>query len=111
MITMKDYKKISPEQLKDKLELRQQMMLLDVREPEEFEICHITGSILVPLSEFVDHVDDFDKNTEYIVICKDGDRSVEAIQILSKNGFLNLSNLEGGIYLWAKTIEKTMELY
>lgn len=108
---MNNFKQISPEQLKDKLNTKQKMMLLDVREPEEFEICHITGSILVPLSEFNDHVNDFDRDTEYIIICKDGDRSEEAIQILSKNGFSNLSNLEGGIYLWAKTIEKTMELY
>ncbi len=108
---MNNYKQISPEQLNDKIKAKDNLMLLDVREPEEFEICHINGSILVPLSEFTDHVNDFDKNTEYIVVCKDGDRSEEAIQILYKNGFLNLSNLEGGIYMWAKKIEKTMELY
>tara|TARA_A100001015_G_C14812614_1_gene641393 strand:+ start:503 stop:829 length:327 start_codon:yes stop_codon:yes gene_type:complete len=108
---MNEFKNITPQELKDKLVAKQKMMVLDVREPEEFEICHINGSILVPLSEFSDHLADFDKTQEYIVVCKDGDRSTEAIQILSKNGFCNLSNLDGGIYLWAKTIEKTMELY
>ena len=108
---MDAFKRISPEELKDKISAHEKLKLIDVREPEEFEICHISGSILVPLSEFNDHVSDFDKNAEYIVICKDGDRSVEAIHILSSNGFSNLTNLEGGIYLWAKTIEKTMELY
>jgi len=102
---------ISPDELKEKMSQRERFTLLDVREPEEFEICHITGSILVPLSEFMDHIPDFDPHSAYVITCKHGNRSQKAIEILTKNGFDNLLNLDGGIFKWAKTIERTMELY
>ena len=102
---------ISPKELKEKLHSKEKCILFDVREPEEFEVCHIDGSILVPLTELDDHLPDFDLTFEYIVICKKGDRSQQAINIMKKKGFLNLTNLEGGIINWAKTVERTMELY
>ena len=102
---------ISPLQLKKKFEDKEKFILFDVREPEEFEVCHIYGPILVPLSEIQDHLPDFNVNSEYVVVCKKGDRSKNAIDIMKKNGFSNLLNLEGGIINWAKSVERTMELY
>ncbi|RAP27528.1 hypothetical protein DID74_00040 [Candidatus Marinamargulisbacteria bacterium SCGC AG-333-B06] len=102
---------ITPHELSDKLKSQERITLLDVREPEEFEICHIDGSILVPLSEFGDHISDFDQHKEYILICKEGNVSSEAATIMSEKGFLNLKGLDGGIMNWAHSIERTMETY
>mgnify|MGYP001185190818 CR=1 FL=1 len=102
---------ISPYELRDKLKSQERITLLDVREPEEFEICHIDGSILVPLSEFGEHITDFDQQKEYILICKEGKVSNEAATIMSEKGFLNLKGLDGGILNWANSIERTMETY
>ena len=104
-------KSITPQELKEKITLREPLTLLDVREPEEFEICHIDGSILTPFSEISDHLPDFNKDDEYVVICKQGARSEEALKLMKKKGFVNLKNLDGGIMKWAKDIERTMELY
>ena len=104
-------KAISPQELKEKITEKSQFTLLDVREPEEFEICNIDGSILTPLSEFADHLDDFEKEAEYVLVCKQGSRSEEALEMMKDKGFLNLKNLDGGILKWAQEIERTMELY
>ena len=102
---------ISPVELRDKLKSQEKITLLDVREPEEFEICHIDGSILVPLSEFGEHIDDFDQDKEYVIICKEGKVSDQAGSIMTKKGFLRLRGLDGGIINWANSIERTMETY
>ncbi len=74
---------------------RDNFILLDVREPEEFEICHIGGSILAPYSEIKDHLKDFDLNRVYVVYCKEGDRSTKVISMMDQLGFQNLYNLDG----------------
>tara|TARA_A100001015_G_scaffold88830_1_gene98791 strand:+ start:675 stop:1019 length:345 start_codon:yes stop_codon:yes gene_type:complete len=86
-------------------------ILLDVREPEEFEICHIGGSILAPFSEIKDHLKDFDLNRVYVVYCKQGDRSLKVVSLMKDLGFQNLYNLDGGVIKWAQIIEPTMEFY
>ena len=78
---------------------------------EEFEICHIDGSILVPLSEIEEHLEDFDPERDYVIHCKSGNRSLKAIEIMSSKGFSSLRNLEGGITSWADNIETKMEKY
>jgi rhodanese-related sulfurtransferase len=110
---MSDYRMsmITPYQLRDKLKSQDKITLIDIREPEEFEICHIDGSILVPLSEFGEHVNDFDNEKEYVIICKEGKITEKAASIMAENGFLNLKGLDGGIMNWANSIERTMEKY
>jgi len=102
---------ITVHELKAKLDNKEKFILLDVREPEEFEMCHIQGSILIPLSEFEDHLKDFKKDGVYIVHCKSGERSVEAIQMMQDHGFENCTTVEGGILEWADSIERHMEKY
>ena len=98
-------------ELKDMLDEEGNFILIDVREPEEFEICHIDGAVLVPLSEIEEHLEDFDPERQYIVHCKSGKRSEEAIKIMKGKGFGFLKNLEGGILSWADNIEMKMEKY
>ena len=101
---------ISCEQLKKKLDESEKVILIDVREPEEFELAQIEGSILIPLSEFEDHIDELDKDKSYILHCKKGARSEKAADILKQNGFKDIQLLDGGIVKWAEDIEKTMKV-
>ena len=107
----KKVKQVSALELKGMLSEEDNFILLDVREPEEFEICQIEGALLVPLSEFEDHIDDFDPQREYVVHCKSGQRSLKAIEKMKERGFENCLNLEGGIIGWADKVEPTMEKY
>ena len=102
---------ISVHTLKTMIDNSETFTLLDVREPEEFEICHIKGSILVPLSEIEEHLPDFDTEKNYVVHCKSGQRSLKAIQTMKDMGFTSMKNLNGGIMDWATSIEPTMEKY
>ncbi|RAP33453.1 hypothetical protein DID80_08050 [Candidatus Marinamargulisbacteria bacterium SCGC AAA071-K20] len=106
-----DIKEISCKDLKMKMDRDEVFVLLDVREPEEFEVCMIPGSILIPLSEIEDHLDELDKEASYILHCKMGGRSNKAAMVMKEYGFESVISLTGGIYQWAQDIEKDMRLY
>ena len=85
--------------------------LIDVREPWEFETCCIEGSINIPLSVIVRDKDKLDRLTEKVIICHHGLRSRQVAQYLESNGFKAVINLEGGIDLWARTVDPDMPQY
>jgi adenylyltransferase/sulfurtransferase len=84
---------------------------VDVRNPEEYQICRIPGSVLVPLPQLTQRVNELDRNRDMVVHCKSGVRSMKAIQFLRGAGFQNLRNLKGGILAWAQQIDRTMPTY
>ena len=86
-------------------------LLLDVREPWEFDYCQIDGSVLIPMGQIEYHVDDLDKNQETVVICHHGIRSRQICYYLEHIGFNNVINLEGGVEAWANDIEPQMKRY
>jgi adenylyltransferase/sulfurtransferase len=102
---------ITSKTLKNYFDTERSFVLFDVREPSEFEICQIDGSILVPFSELQDHLPDFDKDKEYIVYCKTGTLSVDACKIMKKQGFKKVRYLKDGIYAWIDQIETYLEKY
>ena len=105
-------REITPENLHEKIELGQHLQLIDVREPEEFEICKLPESILIPLEEITKRYTEIDPEAEVIVICHHGFRSAQAIQFLSQRfGFTNLINLKGGIHAWAEQVDPEMAVY
>jgi adenylyltransferase/sulfurtransferase len=85
--------------------------LLDVREPHEYQICHIDGGQLLPLSELQARMHELDTSRRYYVHCKSGVRSVEAIERIQEAGFTRLKNVAGGIAAWAEQIDPTMPTY
>src|SRR5205085_1718436 len=85
--------------------------ILDVRNPEEFQICRIPGSTLLPLPELPKRFAELDKGREMVVHCKSGMRSAKAIAFLRQQGFTKLRNLKGGILAWADKIDRTMPKY
>ncbi|MFK7899801.1 MAG: molybdopterin-synthase adenylyltransferase MoeB [Cyclobacteriaceae bacterium] len=104
-------KSITPVELAEKLKTNT-IHLLDVREPFEYEICHIKGSQLVPLQQIPALVEKIDRETPTVVICHHGMRSASAIRFLEENhGFMNLTNLSSGIDGWAREVDIEMEKY
>ena len=86
-------------------------LLVDVREPWEFDICHIDGSINMPMSRLTDYVEDIQQHEHCVVICHHGIRSMQVIQYLLQLPKTELINLEGGIDAWAREIDHDMPVY
>lgn len=94
-------------------QLRQQhapFLLLDVREPAEYAICNLGGT-LIPLGELPTRHQELDKDQTIIVHCHFGGRSQQAVDFLLRQGFTKVRNLSGGIDAWAVHIEPTMPRY
>lgn len=86
-------------------------LLLDVRQPWEYDVCHIGGSQLIPMGQIPATLDQLDKGRETVVICHHGIRSRQVGYYLEQAGFDNVINLKGGVDAWAKVIDKTMATY
>ena len=102
---------ILPEELKKRLDAGEKPILLDVREPWEFSICKIEGSVNISMSEPEKLINKLNANDEIIAICHHGMRSFQVCNYLENNGFNNTLNLDGGIDSWAKTIDTDMAQY
>jgi len=85
--------------------------LIDVREPWEFEICHLNNSVNIPMAKIPQHLSTFATAAESVVICHHGVRSMHVIQYLHQQGINNLINLDGGVNAWAHQVDKDMPLY
>lgn len=86
-------------------------LLLDVREPWEFEQCHLENSILIPMRQIPEHSEQLDSSQEIVVICHHGIRSRQVAQFLESLGFNNLINLTGGVEAWATKVDLSMKRY
>ena len=86
-------------------------LLLDVREPWEFEICHIDGSINLPMSQVPQQLERFEAAPEIVVICHHGIRSLQVAGYLQQSFEGKLINLDGGVDAWAREVDPGMALY
>jgi adenylyltransferase/sulfurtransferase len=102
---------ITAEELKRRLDRGEDLFILDVRNPPEFQICRIPGSTLLPLPELAQRFRELDPGREMVVHCKSGMRSAKAIEFLRQQGFTKLKNLKGGILAWADTVDPGMPKY
>jgi adenylyltransferase/sulfurtransferase len=101
---------MSVDELKNRLDKGDDVYILDVREPNEYEIANLGGH-LIPLSELPGRVGELDPYKEIVVHCKSGIRSAKAVQFLQKAGFTKTRNLAGGIDAWAKKFDSEMARY
>ena len=86
-------------------------LLLDVREPWEFERCNLENSLLVPMRQIPSAMNELDPDSEIVVICHHGIRSRAVAAYLSNNDFSRVINLSGGIDAWAKQVDSSMPTY
>jgi adenylyltransferase/sulfurtransferase len=103
---------ITAEELnRERQEKSEELMLIDVREPHEWEIAHIEGARLIPLGQLPDRLGELDGHTEIVTQCHHGSRSMKALEILKGAGFGKVRSLAGGIDAWAEKIEPGMARY
>lgn len=86
-------------------------VLLDVREPWEFQTCHIAGARLVPMNELPARLAELDPDAEMVAICHHGARSLQVAYFLARRGFERVHNLAGGVDAWARSIDPAMPVY
>jgi len=101
---------IQPEEFKSRRNAEEDIVLLDVREPHEYQICNLNGH-LIPLGDLPSRVHELDSSREFVVHCKSGARSAKAVEFLRQAGFKRVSNLAGGILAWADRIDTTVPKY
>jgi sulfur-carrier protein adenylyltransferase/sulfurtransferase len=101
---------IQVEELKRRLDAGEDVFVLDVREPHEYDICNLGGH-LIPLNDLPKRVNELDSTREIVAHCKMGGRSARAVQFLRQAGFTRVSNLKGGILAWADRIDPKMPKY
>ncbi len=101
----------TPATLKKWIDEGRGVVLLDVREPLEYEICHIEGSKLIPLGQLRERVYELDRSKSLVVYCHVGIRSAAAVELLSDVGFKHVKNLKGGITAWADQVDHSMPKY
>jgi adenylyltransferase/sulfurtransferase len=96
---------VTPILLKRMLDEGVEVQLVDVREPFEYQICHLEGSKLVPLGTLQSRVGDLSKSKAVVVYCHHGRRSANAVSYLTSEGFRNVRNLKGGIAAWRTEVD------
>ena len=101
---------IAPRELKARLDRGDDLYILDVREPHEYQICNIGGH-LIPLGELSRRVHELDSSREIVAHCRSGKRSAEAVEFLQKAGFRKISNLKGGILAWSDEVDPSVPKY
>lgn len=85
-------------------------VLVDVREPHEYEICNLGGQ-LIPLKTLPTRLSELDAAAHVVVHCRSGGRSAKAVELLRASGFANAWNLQGGILAWIDRIDPSLTRY
>jgi len=101
---------ITPRELKARLDRGEDLFILDVREPHEYQICNI-GGYLIPLGDLSRRVSELDSSREIVAHCRSGKRSAEASEFLRQAGFRKVLNLKGGILAWSDEVDPSVPKY
>ena len=106
-----ELKEITAHELKEKLDRKDSIQIIDVRDPAEYALCNIGGK-LIPLDQIIKESEHISMEKEVVVHCHHGMRSKQAIvKLMTEKGYTNLINLKGGIHAWAMEVDSTMKRY
>lgn len=105
-----DIPEITPRDLKARLDRGDDIYILDVRQPHEYQICNLHGH-LIPLGDLPRRVSELDSSREIVAHCRSGKRSADAVQFLQKAGFHKIWNLKGGILAWSDEVDPSVPKY
>ncbi len=92
-------------------ESRAKPVLLDVREPWEFQTCHIPGAVAMPMQTVPARQEELDPDAPIVCICHHGMRSMQVAAFLERAGFTHVTNLSGGVHAWAQQVDPSMPTY
>src|SRR3954469_12446990 len=98
-------------EVKEKLDRGDNFVLIDVREPHEYQICNIPAAKLIPLGQIGQQVGELDPTADIVVHCKSGMRSAKACGILRQAGFQHVRNMKGGILAWSDQVDPSVPKY
>jgi len=98
-------------ELKTELDAGRELLLLDVREPDELEISRLAEVIAIPMGEIPTRVAELDRDANIVVVCRSGGRSAQIVAYLQAAGFPNVRNLDGGMNAWATQIDPSLPVY
>lgn len=101
---------LSPEDLKVLLNRDSEVVILDIRNPHEWEICKLPRSLFIPLDELPQRLRELDPTKEYVVVCKEGKRSYQALELLLSAGF-RARHLKGGLNAYAREVDPDLPIY
>lgn len=104
-------KHLDVDTLKQKMDQREDLVLLDVREDYEREICKLSPDVHIPMGDIPDRWSELPQDKDIIVYCRSGGRSLNVCQFLEKSGFSSVYNLTGGILAWADRIDPSFRKY
>jgi len=102
---------IEPTEVKTKLDRGDRFVLIDVREPHEYQICNIPQAKLIPLGDLPKRVNELNSADEIIAHCKSGMRSAKAVDFLKQAGFKKVRNMKGGILAWSDKVDQSVPKY
>ena len=102
---------IDPVAVKARLDSGEDFQLIDVREPQEYQICNIPQARLIPLGELPKRLHELDRSRPIVVHCKTGGRSAKAAELLRQNGFTGMLNMTGGILAWSDKVDPAVPKY
>ena len=102
---------ITPVALKKRLDAGEDLVIVDVREPNEYQINRIPGSVLIPLGELPRRYQELDPDREMVLHCKMGGRSAKAQDFLRTVGFNRTKNLKGGVLAWIDQVDPSQPKY
>jgi sulfur-carrier protein adenylyltransferase/sulfurtransferase len=102
---------VTPKALKQLIDDGKEVVVLDVREPFEYEIAHLANAKLIPLGQLQAHVNELDTARPIVVYCHTGMRSAQAVRFLNGLGFKKAKNLKGGIKAWGNEVDPTIQMY
>jgi len=110
-ITLPEEWEISAPNLQKMIASHEKLLVVDIREPQETQICRIAGTKFIPEKEFVSKSDQFDKNEQIVLFCYSGVRSARAVTLFREKGFSNIRHLRGGIIAWIDEIDPSLPRY
>ncbi|MGQ9879989.1 MAG: molybdopterin-synthase adenylyltransferase MoeB [Armatimonadota bacterium] len=102
---------VTPIELKRRLEAGDEIFLLDVREPVEWQICQLEGATLIPMNDVPARLHELDSAKEMVVYCRSGKRSAQIVAFLKSAGFRRVKNLRGGILQWSDEVDPSVPKY
>ena len=102
---------LTSRELKAELDRGDDVVIVDVREPQEFQINRLPGSILIPLGDLPKRYVELDPNANIVTQCKSGMRSAKAVDFLKQAGFKKVKNMKGGILAWSDKVDPTVPKY
>jgi rhodanese-related sulfurtransferase len=111
MLSMDLPRTVLVQEVKDLFDSKANLCLIDVRQDWEFELCHVEGSLHLPLDQLPQRLTEIPENTPLFTLCHHGIRSGHAAAFLKNAGFKDVSNIKGGIDAWAKEINPTLKTY